>query len=66
VAERFRAERPDGKIIFSSGYSEQLFGNELDLRKGLTYLPKPYLARQLTDTVSRALSSEPNPKFAAS
>jgi CheY-like chemotaxis protein len=62
VARQFRTERPGCKVIFSSGYSEQLFGNELELNEGLTYLPKPYLARQLTETVSRALSTEPKPE----
>ena len=58
VAERFCADRPESKVIFSSGYSESLFGGDLGLREGVTYLPKPYLARQLTDAVARALSGE--------
>lgn len=58
VAKRFCIDRPDSKVIFSSGYSENLFGKELGLREGVTYLPKPYLARQLTDAVARALSGE--------
>ncbi len=58
VAKRFSADRPDSKVIFSSGYSEKLFGGELGLREGVTYLPKPYLARQLTDAVARALNGE--------
>ncbi len=66
VAQRFNAERPDSKVIFSSGYSEQLFGSEVDLREGITYLPKPYLARQLTEAVARALRGEPSPAGSAS
>ncbi len=58
VAKRFSTDRPDSKVIFSSGYSEQLFGRDLGLREGVTYLPKPYLARQLTDAVARALNGE--------
>ena len=56
VAQRFSADRPEGKIIFSSGYSESLFGKEAGLREGVTYLPKPYIAKQLTGAVARALS----------
>jgi PAS domain S-box-containing protein len=56
VAQRFSADRPDGKIIFSSGYSESLFGKEAGLREGVTYLPKPYIAKQLTSAVARALA----------
>ena len=56
VAQRFSAARPEGKIIFSSGYSESLFGKEAGLRKGVTYLPKPYISKQLTNAVARALA----------
>lgn len=56
VAQRFSADRPEGKIIFSSGYSESLFGKEAGLREGVTYLPKPYIAKQLTNAVARALA----------
>jgi len=66
VAKRFVVERPESKVIFSSGYSDQLFGSEVDLREGVTFLPKPYLARQLTDAVARALRGEPGPVPAGS
>ena len=56
VADRFSAARPEGKILFSSGYSADLFSGQLGQRAGASYLPKPYLARQLTDAVSAAMS----------
>ena len=56
VAERFSAARPDSKILFSSGYSSDLFSGEINPRTGFNYLPKPYLARQLTDAVAGALT----------
>ena len=56
VADRFSADRPDSKIIFSSGYSTDLFSGEMNARSGFNYLPKPYLARQLTDAVAGALT----------
>jgi hypothetical protein len=43
-------------VLFSSGYSVDLFSSHLNSRKGFNYLPKPYLARQLTDAVARALA----------
>ena len=56
VADRFSAARPGGKILFSSGYSSDLFSGQLGQRTGASYLAKPYLARQLTDAVSAAMS----------
>ena len=56
VAECFRLDHPDSKILFSSGYNVELFGTDISLREGFNYLPKPYFAKQLTDAVSRALS----------
>ncbi|MBX7210062.1 MAG: response regulator [Verrucomicrobiaceae bacterium] len=58
VAERFRAERPEGKILYSSGYSVELFADDLDLREGVNYLPKPYFAHQLTSAIARARASD--------
>ena len=62
VADRFCADRPDSKILFSSGYSTDLFSGQLNSRVGFNYLPKPYLARQLTDAVSLALAGAAAPE----
>ena len=66
VAERFNVDRPDSKVLFSSGYSTDLFSGQLNPRVGFNYLPKPYLARQLTDAVALALASSPAPETVAS
>ena len=58
VAERFRAERPESKVLFCSGYSTDLFSGQLQLQVGFNYLPKPYLARQLTEAVALALTGK--------
>ena len=65
VADRFSAERPGSSILFSSGYSTDLFSGELNPRVGYNYLPKPYLARQLTDAVAQALAGATAPEPAA-
>lgn len=52
VAERIRASHPKLKVIFSSGYSAELFGEQFE---DSHYLPKPYLAATLAETVQRAL-----------
>ena len=44
VAQRFRADRPGCKVLFSSGYNVELFGGDLSLREDFNYLGKPYLA----------------------
>ncbi len=64
VANRFRTERPGSKILYSSGYSSDLFGSQINPRVGVNYLPKPYLARQLTDAVAVALA-DPKSSVAA-
>ncbi len=61
VADRFSVDRPDSKILFSSGYSTDLFSGQINPRVGYNYLPKPYLARQLTDAVAHALAGTPTP-----
>ncbi len=65
VAERFGADRPDSKILFSSGYSTDLFGTDVSLREGFNYLAKPYLAQHLLEAVARALGGTPAPEPAA-
>ncbi len=59
LAERFRKEKPDLKVIFSSGYSVELFERQkvVGLREGLNFLPKPYQP----DTL--ALDRPPLPGF---
>ena len=64
VAECFRLDHPDSKILFSSGYNVELFGTDISLREGFNYLPKPYFAKQLTDAVSRALVGAAVPEAA--
>ena len=58
VAECFKLDRPDSKILFSSGYNVDLFGSDIDLREGYNYLPKPYFARQLIEAVARVMYGE--------
>lgn len=41
LAARFQAERPELKVIVSSGYSREIAGHETWARDGVVYLPKP-------------------------
>ena len=55
LAEQLLSRRPELKVIYTSGYSSELFGTSLPLDEGRNYLPKPYLSAQLTDLVRSAL-----------
>ena len=62
LAERLLADRPELKVIYTSGYSSELFGSSMPLQEGRNYLPKPYLSAKLTAIVRAAL--EPTPENA--
>lgn len=59
VAECFKLDRPESKVLYSSGYNVELFDSTVKLLEGVNYLPKPYFARQLIDAVSRMLDGGP-------
>jgi PAS domain S-box-containing protein len=55
LAQQLLADRPELKVIYTSGYSSELFGSPLALDEGRNYLPKPYLSAKLTAIVHAAL-----------
>jgi PAS domain S-box-containing protein len=59
LAERFRKEKPGLKVVYSSGYSVELFERQkiTGLREGLNFLPKPYQPETLAKTVRACLDS---------
>ncbi len=57
LAERLRAERPELKVIFTSGYSAEVVGKDFILRDGLNYLQKPYDAHRLARAVRECLDA---------
>jgi two-component system cell cycle sensor histidine kinase/response regulator CckA len=42
LADRLRAEKPDLKILFCSGYSDEMLGNDSPLRHHENFLAKPF------------------------
>jgi DNA-binding LytR/AlgR family response regulator len=58
LAERFWAERPDLKVIFTSGYSEDVVGEDLVDGQGLNFLQKPYQPDKLAATVRDCLDAK--------
>jgi CheY-like chemotaxis protein len=57
LAERLWAERPELKVIFTSGYSADVVGKDFVLRAGLNYLQKPYHPQKLALAVRDCLDS---------
>src|SRR5690606_30178933 len=42
LARQLHAERPNLKLIFSSGYSPEVIAKDLVLKRGIRFLQKPY------------------------
>jgi two-component system cell cycle sensor histidine kinase/response regulator CckA len=55
LAERFRAEKEELKVIFSSGYSSDFGTDDTPLGEGCEFLQKPYKPEVLEKAVRRAL-----------
>ncbi|MFN3410172.1 MAG: response regulator [Limisphaerales bacterium] len=59
LAEQLRRARPDLRVLFSSGYSEELVGSPGKLAPGINFLPKPFDVRKLLKTVRACLEAPP-------
>jgi PAS domain S-box-containing protein len=57
LAEQFLREKPQLKVIYSSGYSLEVVGVDMVLREGLNFLQKPYHPRKLARAVRDCLDS---------
>jgi CheY-like chemotaxis protein len=57
LAEKLWAERPELKVIFTSGYSADVVGKDFVLRSGLNYLQKPYHPQKLALAVRECLDA---------
>ena len=59
LAHTLIMEKPELKVIFTSGYSAELFGSEFEREKEHVFLAKPYLPDRLAQTVAAHLQSRP-------
>jgi two-component system cell cycle sensor histidine kinase/response regulator CckA len=59
LAHTLILEKPDLKVIFTSGYSSELFGSDFEREKEHVFLAKPYLPDQLAQTVATHLQFRP-------
>ncbi|HUR47596.1 MAG TPA: response regulator [Candidatus Saccharimonadales bacterium] len=54
LAEELKSRKPDLKVIYTSGYSSEVMGQDLGLRD-IKFLQKPYPPSQLAQTVRECL-----------
>ena len=59
VARHCLSAKPGLKVIYSSGYSSELFESDVKIEDCVNYLPKPYLSGKLTTIIRNALDSSP-------
>jgi PAS domain S-box-containing protein len=59
LAHTLIADKPDLKVIFTSGYSAELIGTDFEREKQHAFLSKPYLPDRLAQTVAAHLQSQP-------
>src|SRR5215831_10004219 len=58
LANRFRIVRPDTKVIYTSGYTQDLIAHRGVLHDDISYIPKPYTADQIAAKVREALGKD--------
>ena len=58
LGRRLGQQAPDLKVIYTSGYSADIFTTETHLQEGENYLPKPYLFSRLTSIIYQALEGK--------
>jgi CheY-like chemotaxis protein len=57
LAEKLKAENPKLKVVYTTGYSADLLGNDFVLVEGVNFLQKPYPPQKLVQTVRNGLQS---------
>jgi CheY-like chemotaxis protein len=57
LAGKLLADRPDLPVIYTSGYSRELFSGRIGLQEGRNYLPKPYLTAKLLAIIKQGLEN---------
>ncbi len=57
LAKQLKAEQPNLKVIYTSGYSMDLFDSDQKLADGFNFLPKPYHPQLLIKTIRECLDA---------
>lgn len=58
LAETLQAQKPDLKVVYTSGYSEEVLQQDFGLRGEVHFLQKPYHQDALIKTIRAALESK--------
>lgn len=58
MAAQLRKRRPEKKILFTSGYNEEIANAHGCVDEGIEFLPKPYLPAVLTQRVRQVLDTD--------
>ncbi len=57
LADKFKAQKPRLKVIYTSGYSVETIGKDFSYKRGLNFLQKPYHPLALIKVVRDSLDS---------
>ena len=57
LAEQLQSEKPSLRIVYTSGYSQEVADRRVALEEGVNFLPKPYHAPELALIIRRSLDS---------
>jgi len=58
LAEGLRSDRPELKVLYTSGYSADVTGDDLELNEGVNFIAKPYHPSALARAIRRCLGGE--------
>jgi two-component system cell cycle sensor histidine kinase/response regulator CckA len=58
LAEKLKADNPQLKVIYTTGYSPELLGKDVVLQEGVNFLQKPYPPQKLVQTIRNGLESK--------
>jgi CheY-like chemotaxis protein len=61
LADHLRRRFPAVKVLYQTGFSEQLFENRVELEEGAAFLEKPFTARGLREAARLVLFGSINP-----
>ena len=61
LAEHVRQRFPSVKVLYQTGFSDQLFENRMELEEGAAFLEKPFTARGLREAARLVLFGSINP-----
>ena len=57
LAEQLSAVRPELRVVYMSGHSDEIVAEHGMLEEGIVFLPKPFGPQELADKIGEALAS---------